>query len=168
MSEAGFVVNHFIFDASTDNFNQLVLQKSTKGPVLVHFWSHKAGHSFRLYSVLEKMVGEYRGSFLLVNLNVDENKSISHDYSITSIPTLKLFVAEQVVETLFGYQNETDLKFLLDQYAASENDAIIQQALTLYQQGEQEIAYQELGKAALQSPNYYLSLIHISEPTRPY
>lgn len=155
MSESGFVVNDFIFDARSENFAQLVLQNSNKGPVLVHFWSPKAGPSFRLYPILEKMLAEYKGRFLLINLNVDENKSLSHEYSITSIPTLKLFVAKQVVETLFGYQNESDLKFLLDQYAASENDVIIQQSLTLYQQGEQESAYQQLGKAALSSPNYY-------------
>jgi putative thioredoxin len=155
MSESGFVVNDFIFDAQSENFNQLVLQNSSKGPVLVHFWSPKAGPSFRLYSVLEKMVGEYKGSFLLINLNVDENKSLAREYSITSIPTLKLFVEEQVAETLFGYQHESDLRFLLDQYAASENDAIIQKALTLYQQGEQETAYQQLGKAALLNPDYY-------------
>ncbi len=155
MSDSGVAVNDFIFDAKADNFDQLVLQNSHKGPVLVHFWSPKAGPSFRLYSVLEKMVGEYKGSFLLINLNVDENKSLSRDYAITSIPTLKLFIDEQVVETLFGYQNESDLRFLLDQYVASEHDAIIQNALRLYQQGEQETAYQELGRSALLSPHYY-------------
>jgi putative thioredoxin len=155
MSDSSFIANHFIYDAKTDNFNQLVLQNSNKGPVLVHFWSPKAGPSFRLYPVLEKIVAEHKGRFLLINLNVDENKSISHEYSITSIPTLKLFVAEQVAETLFGYQNEGDLRFLLDQYAASKKDIIIQTALKLYQQGEQETAYQELGKAALENPDYY-------------
>lgn len=155
MSDAGFRVNDFIFDGRAENFHQLVLQNSHKGPVLVHFWSPKAGPSFRLYSVLEKMVAEYKGSFLLVNLNVDEHKSLSQQYSITSIPTLKLFVSEQVVETLYGYQSESDLRFMLDQYVASQNDAIIQQALTIYQQGEQEQAYQQLGKAALETPGYY-------------
>jgi putative thioredoxin len=155
MSDSSFIANDFIFDAKADNFNQLVLQNSTKGPVLVHFWSPKAGPSFRLYPVLEKMVAEYKGTFLLINLNVDENNAISREYSITSIPTLKLFISEQVVETLFGYQNESDLRFLLDQYAASKNDVIIQKALKSYQQGEQETAYRELGKAALESPNYY-------------
>jgi putative thioredoxin len=155
MSDAEFEANDFIFDAKAENFDLLVLKNSNKGPVLVHFWSPKAGPSFRLYHVLEKMVAEYKGTFLLINLNVDDNKSVSREYSITSIPTLKLFINGRVVETLFGYQNESDLRFLLNQYAASQNDVIIQASLKLYQQGKQESAYQELGKAALASPNYY-------------
>jgi len=60
-----------------------------------------------------------------------------------------------VVETLFGYQNEQDLRFMLDQYVASENDIIIHQSLQLFEQGEIEKAYQQLGQAALSNPQYY-------------
>ncbi len=152
MSGLDFDVNDFIFDASAENFQQLVLDNSVKGPVLVHFWSPKAGPSFRLYPVLEKLVAHYRGRFLLINLNVDENRKIAHEYAITSIPTLKIFINRSVQQSLFGYQNETDLKFLLDQYVASETDSLIQQSLIDYQQGNQETAYRTLGKAALANP----------------
>ena len=155
MHKPDFVVTDFIYDANTPNFEALVLENSKRGPVLVHFWSPRAGPSFRLYPILENLVTDYRGSFLLVNLNVDDNTSVAREYAITSIPTLKLFVNQQVLETLYGYQSPNDLKFMLDQYVASENDQIIQQALALYQQGEIESAYQQLGKAALTSPNYY-------------
>lgn len=152
MSAPGFKVNDYIFDASSENFEQLVIDNSQRGPVLVHFWSPKAGPSFRLYPLLEKLVGTYQGRFLLINLNVDEHRKLAGDYAITSIPTLKIFVNQKVVETLFGYQNESDLKFLLEQYVASEADGIIQQALLDFQQGNQEVAYQQLGKAALANP----------------
>ncbi|MFH1817400.1 MAG: hypothetical protein ABIC92_05705 [Pseudomonadota bacterium] len=33
----------YVFDASAENFNRLVLENSHKGPVLVHFWTPKAG-----------------------------------------------------------------------------------------------------------------------------
>lgn len=155
MPASSFSANDFIFDASASNFDALVLKNSARGPVLVHFWSPKAGPSFRLYPVLEKLVESYRGSFLLVNLNVDENRGIAHDYSITSVPTIKLFAEGKVVETLFGFQNEVDLRFLLDQYVASENDITIHQALQQFAEGETEKAYQKLGMAALDSPHYY-------------
>jgi putative thioredoxin len=155
MSDSDFSVNDYIFDASSSNFKQLVLENSQLGPVLVHFWSPKAGPSFRLYPVLEKMVADYAGVFLLVNINVDEDRKIAQDYAITSVPTLKLFIDKQVHETLFGYQNDSDLRFLLDQYVASENDKIIRLALTQYDQGNTEQAYRKLGQAALKSPYYY-------------
>ncbi len=155
MSEQNFEVNDFIFDANASNFEQLVLKNSLLGPVLVHFWSPKAGPSFRLYPVLESLIKSYKGSFLLVNINVEDNNSISHDYAITSVPTIKLFAQGKVVETLFGYQDEQDLRFMLDQYVASENDIIIHQSLLLFEQGEIEKAYQQLGQAALSNPQYY-------------
>ena len=155
MNEQDFDVNSFIFDANASNFEQLVLKNSILGPVLVNFWSRKAGPSFRLYPVLENLIKTYSGSFLLVNIDVDENKKITHDYAITSVPTIKLFAQGKVVETLFGYQNEQDLRFMLDQYVASENDIIIHQALQQFEQGNIEKAYQQLGQAALTSPQYY-------------
>ena len=155
MSSENFDPNAFIFDASTDNFKELVLSNSKLGPVLVNFWSRKAGPSFRLYPVLENLITVYTGAFLLVNVDVDEQRPIARDYAITSVPTLKLFVKGRVEETLFGYQHEADLRFMLDQYVASENDIIIHQALQLFEQGETEQAYQQLGRAALASPQYY-------------
>lgn len=155
MPDRPFSVNDFIFDASSENFQQLVLNNSSLGPVLAHYWSRKAGPSFRLYPVLEKLIETYNGTFLLANVDVDEQRKLARQYAITSVPTLKLFVDGSVVETLFGFQNEQDLRFMLDQYVASENDQIIREALTLYQQGQQETAYQKLGKAALDNPGYY-------------
>jgi putative thioredoxin len=162
MSKTSFDAKQFIYDASQQNFDSLVLKNSQQGPVLVHFWSPKAGPSFRLYPVLEKLVTQYQGRFLLINLNVDENKKLAREYAITSLPTLKLFVNQQTTETLFGYQNESDLKFMLDQYVASEDDVIIQQALQQYQSGEQDAAYQTLGRAALNNPNYYKTPLTIA------
>ncbi len=155
MEKQNIDVNKFIFDADNSSFEDLVLKNSVLGPVLVNFWSPKAGPSFRLYPVLEKLIKVYAGSLLLINIDTDKNRKLSHDYAITSVPTIKLFSQGKVVETLFGYQNEQDLRFMLDQYVASENDIIIHQALQLFTAGKTEQAYQQLGQAALTSPHYY-------------
>ena len=155
MNKTIFNVQDFIFDVRVSNFEAMVLDNSAHGPVLVHFWSRKSGPSFRLYPVLERLIEAYSGSFLLVNVDTDEQHKACEVYAITSVPTLKLFVNREVKETLFGYQNDRDLRFMLDQYIASENDIIIRNALLLYQQGRQEKAYQMLGQAALDSPHYY-------------
>lgn len=155
MNSSTFDPDAYIYDANTETFGDLVLKNSQLGPVLVNFWSRKAGPCFRLYPVLEKLITTYSGAFLLVNVDADEQRKIAQDYAITSVPTLKLFDKEKVVETLFGYQNDEDLRFMLDQYVASENDVIIHQALQRFEQGETEAAYQMLGRAALASPHYY-------------
>ena len=37
----------YVFDASADNFARPVLENSAKGPVLVNYWSPKAGGILR-------------------------------------------------------------------------------------------------------------------------
>jgi len=45
----------FIYDATDENFAQLVIENSSKGPVLVNYWSKKVGPCIRQYPVLEKL-----------------------------------------------------------------------------------------------------------------
>ncbi len=155
MSFEGFRVDDFIYDADSGNFHELVLNKSTLGPVLVHFRSRQAVPGFGPHPVLENLVERYRGSFVLANVDVDAQRAIARDYAITSVPTLKLFVQQQVVATQVGIQQEQDLRFMLDQHVASEFDRIIHDALQQFHRGNTEAAYQTLGQAALDAPGYY-------------
>lgn len=81
----------YIHEATTDNFQDLVLDNSEKGPVLVNFGSRKAGPSLRQYPILDKLVHHYKGRMLLVNIDVDSEFVFTREYGIASVPTLKLF-----------------------------------------------------------------------------
>lgn len=155
MGDDGFCLDDFIFDANASNFAQVVLNNSKKAPVLLHFRSAKIGGDSNQYTLLQKLVKAYRGTFVLVNMEADANHKIEQDLNITTIPTLKLFVDRKVVETLSGFLNEQDLRFLLDQHVTSEDDLLINDALDLFKLGQTEQAYQMLGQAALKSPHYY-------------
>ncbi len=61
--------SRFVLDASRDNFPKLVLGNSDKGPVMVHFWTPKAGPCMLLMPRLVKLATEYNGKFLLVMVN---------------------------------------------------------------------------------------------------
>ncbi len=63
-----------IFDGTEENFEALVLENSILGPVLVNYWSPKAGPCLRLYPVLDKLIHEFGGKFLLVNVNTDKHR----------------------------------------------------------------------------------------------
>ena len=92
----------FIQDATDENFSELVVSNSSRGPVLVNFWSKKVGPCIRQYPVLEKLAQEFGGRFLLVNLNTDTFRQLARDYGVTSLPTLKLFVRGEVAATRHG------------------------------------------------------------------
>ena len=61
----------YIIAATSNNFKPLVIENSKQGPVLVNFWSQKAGPSLRQYPVLDQIVHHYDGRLLLINVDAD-------------------------------------------------------------------------------------------------
>jgi putative thioredoxin len=144
------IESEFIHEGNADNFSSMVINNSSLGPVLVNFWSRKAGPCLRQYPVLDKLVHEYSGRLLLINIDTEKEIVIPKDYGIASVPTLKLFRFGEVTATLYGYQDESDLKKLIDKYVVRDSDKIIEQAIKEYSQNKQNIAYQLLSDAILE------------------
>ncbi len=142
----------YIHSAGADNFTALVLENSHAGPVLVNFWSEKAGPCLRQYPILDKLVYHYGGRLLLVNINADTEVNITREYGIASVPTLKLFRHAEIVETRHGFQSEADLQKMLDQYVAQESDKALAQAIEQYAQGQHTRAYEMITEAIIADP----------------
>jgi len=147
------ITSAYIHAASSDNFAQLVLANSNRGPVLVNFWSEKAGPCLRQYPVLDKLVYHYDGRLLLVNVNADSEVKLTKEYGIASVPTLKLFRHARIVETLHGYQSEDDLQPVLERYVSRESDRQLAQAIEHYAQGEHARAYELIAEAIVGDPH---------------
>ena len=77
----------YVFDTNADNFPRLVLENSAKGPVLVNYWSPKAGPCMMLMPRLVRLAGEFGGRFLLVMLNTDELGQLARSHGVVSLPT---------------------------------------------------------------------------------
>jgi len=142
----------YIHAANKQTFTDLVLNNSQKGPVLVNFWSKKAGPCIRQYPILEKIVEHYNGCLLLINIDVDSEQRIAADYAISSVPTLKLFKTQQPIETLHGFQNEADLKICLNRHVTLPSDIQLSVAMKQYSQGNIDKAYQIISQAIIEDP----------------
>ena len=78
--------SNFILDATAETFAEMVIGNSMRGPVMVNYWSAKAGPCLKLWPQLEKLANEYSGKFLLVNLNTDKYLQFSKtELGITSV-----------------------------------------------------------------------------------
>jgi putative thioredoxin len=141
-----------VFEGTEENFASLVLENSARGPVLVNYWASWAGPCHKLWPVLEKLVGDYGGKFLLVNVNTDGQKRLASDYAVTSLPTLKLFRHGKAVETVHGPQPEPELRKIIDKYAARASDATLAAAVRTYRQGDIEGAVRLLRQAEAADP----------------
>lgn len=142
----------YIFDATADNFRNLVLENSERGPVLVNYWSPKAGPCMMLMPRLIHLAKDYRGRFLLVMLNTEEFGPLARDHSVTSIPTIKVFRRGKVVDTLHGAESEARLRTFIDKQIGATLRAPHMAALQAFQKGKVEQAVTLAAQAALDNP----------------
>lgn len=145
-------MSSYIIDVTSENFNDAVLSNSHKGPVMVNYWAENAGPCLRLWPVLEKLANDYNGQFLLVNIDTTKEKQLAQDYGVNSVPTVKLFINGEVIDQIHGYDSPDSFKKMLDKYLARESDKALAAAVTEYQKGNKEIAFEQLGKLVFIDP----------------
>lgn len=143
-----------VFHASAENFSTLVLQNSDKGPVLVNYWSPRAGPCMVLMPRLIKLAEDYGGKFLLVLFNTEELGRMARDHGVTSIPTVKIFRQGKVVHTIHGAESDNTFRQAIDRFVARQSDRAHAAGVLAYQQeGNAERAYNLMAQAALDDPH---------------
>lgn len=143
----------YVFDASAENFNRLVLENSHKGPVLVHFWTPKAGPCFILMPRLVKLAAEYGGKFLLVMLNADELPELARRFSVNSVPTVKFFWRGEVAHTIHGADPDSSFREVLDRFIAGDAHRAHALGVAAWQAGNVQQARILLANAAMAEPD---------------
>jgi putative thioredoxin len=150
-------ISPWVFDATRENFDRLVLGNSRRGPVLVHFWTPKAGPCMLLMPRLVRLAVEYAGRFLLVMVNTDELGAIAHAHGVTSVPTVKLYRDGAARETVHGADPDATFRELLSRYVVTQAEAIRMnahlRALAQWRAGEVDAARRGLAQAALEEPD---------------
>ena len=143
----------YVFDAIVENFNWLVLENSHKGPVLVHFWTPKAGPCFILMPRLVKLAAEYGGKFLLVMLNADELPELARRFSVNSVPTVKFFWRGEVAHTIHGADPDSSFRAVLDRFIAGDANRAHALGVAAWQSGNIQQARMLLANAAMAEPD---------------
>lgn len=141
-----------VYDASAENFNRLVLDNSHKGPVLVHFWTPKAGPCFILMPRLVKLAAEYGGKFLLVMLNTDDLPELARRFSVNSVPTVKFFWRGDVAHTIHGADPDSSFREVLDRFIAGDANRAHALGVAAWQAGNIQQARMLLANAAMAEP----------------
>jgi thioredoxin 1 len=91
-----------------DNFEDEVL-KADK-PVLVDCWAPWCGPCVALSPIVEELAREYENRVKVVKLNVDDSRNTAAKFGIRGIPTLLLFKAGKLEDTMVGLVSKERLE----------------------------------------------------------
>ncbi|MGY3260386.1 thioredoxin [Pseudomonas chlororaphis] len=104
----------YIFDASTADFDQSVIENSFHKPVLVDFWTEWCAPCKALMPMLQQIAESYQGELLLAKVNCDIEQDIVARFGIRSLPTVVLFKDGQPVDGFAGAQPESAVRAMLE------------------------------------------------------
>jgi thioredoxin len=100
----------------TDETFEAEIEKSNL-PVMVDFWAEWCGPCRMVAPVVEELAKAYAGKIKVAKMDVDKNRQTPAKFGIRNIPTLILFKAGKVANTIIGAQPksyiEGELKKLL-------------------------------------------------------
>lgn len=149
-----FAMNHSTshFDATADNFDTEVLEKSHHTLVVVDFWAEWCAPCRVLMPLLQQLAVDYQGKFLLAKVNTDTQQELAAQWGIRSLPTVKLFKNGVVVDEFLGAQPESTIREIIEQYLPRESDALRTAAQTALQKGNVAQALILLRKALSMDP----------------
>lgn len=140
------------YEVNTEDFERQVIERSHSLPVLVDYWADWCGPCHMQMPVLDKLLAEYAGQFVLAKVNTDAQRELAHAHGIRSLPTLRLFSNGELVEEVLGAQTEGTLRALLERYIARPSERQRQAALAAWRAGHTEEALALLQAALAADP----------------
>lgn len=102
-----------LFSATTENYDQVVLQNSRHVPVLVLFWGAWALESVAMQETLEALAREFAGRFALAEVEANEHPELLKTLGVANLPALKVYRQGQIEFELEGQMFEAELRKVL-------------------------------------------------------
>lgn len=163
-AQADIPDEQLIIDVDRNSIQQ-VLEFSMQVPVLLDCWAPWCQPCKTLTPVLEKLAREYRGTFLLAKLNIDENQDIAAQLGVRSVPDVKLISQGGLVDQFQGALPEKEIREWLGRYFPAPEEAPAspeEQAAEALSAGDTETAGELYERLIQQYPQHYAYQVELA------
>ncbi len=144
-----------IIEVTLQNFQSEVAERSQTTPVLLEFYADGAEQSAEAAVLLQRLVGEYQGKFLLARVNIQENQQLVQQLGVRTLPTVKVIYQGQLAGDLEGPLDENQLRGMLEQLTMSPMERMRDQIDMLVMQGARKEAIGLLQQVIAEEPKNY-------------
>lgn len=100
----------YVIDATEENFQAEVLDRSFQVPVLLDLWADWCQPCKQLSPVLEKLAAEAAGAWVLAKIDVEANQRIAQMLQVQSIPTVFAVIGGQLIPGFQGALPEPQVR----------------------------------------------------------
>ncbi|MFA7242176.1 MAG: thioredoxin domain-containing protein [Sulfuricellaceae bacterium] len=114
----------FSIEVTEADFEEKVIAASKKVPVIVDISAEWCAPCRVLEPLLARLVGEYRGKFVLARIDADENMRIAGRYAVRGFPTVIAFVDGQEVGRFSGAQTEGTVRKFIDRLLLAPSEGL--------------------------------------------
>ncbi|WP_395375358.1 thioredoxin [Marinicella sp. W31] len=107
-------MTEYKYDVTTDEFQNLVIERSSSLPVLVDFWADWCEPCKMLMPVLDNVLARFPESLYLAKVDTDKEQMLAMQLGIRSLPTVVLFKDGQPVANFMGVKPEAEIVAMLE------------------------------------------------------